>query len=142
MYRATRALKQPESLVRSGTYAWVTGPTYETRADCRFLRDYCGADVVGMSTVPEVVVAHHAGMKVLAMSLVTNSVVGSPYRDLRAEIAAEDSTTTTGGVAQGSAVEQEEAAVSHEEVLEAGQRAAADMGALMEKIVELAAKVL
>jgi purine-nucleoside phosphorylase len=46
--------------MQSGTYAWVTGPSYETRADCKFLRDYCGADMVGMSTVPEVIVARHA----------------------------------------------------------------------------------
>lgn len=46
--------------MQSGTYAWVIGPTYETRADCKFLREYCGADMVGMSTVPEVIVARHA----------------------------------------------------------------------------------
>lgn len=59
-YRAGHELGMKEDLIQSGTYAWVVGPTYETRADCKFLREYCGADMVGMSTVPEVIVARHA----------------------------------------------------------------------------------
>ena len=58
-YRASHELKLTDTLLRSGTYAWVIGPTYETRADCKFLHEYCGADVVGMSTVPEVISARH-----------------------------------------------------------------------------------
>ncbi len=57
--------------VHRGVYAAMTGPNYETRAEYRFLRRI-GVDVVGMSTVPEVLVAAHAGMKVLALSAVTN----------------------------------------------------------------------
>jgi purine-nucleoside phosphorylase len=57
--------------VHRGVYGAVTGPTYETRAESRFLRQL-GADVVGMSTVPEVLVAVHAGLRVLAFSVVTN----------------------------------------------------------------------
>ncbi|MEX0817944.1 MAG: purine-nucleoside phosphorylase, partial [Pirellulaceae bacterium] len=54
-----------------GVYVGVTGPNYETRAEYRFLRRI-GGDVVGMSTVPEVVAAAEAGMRVLALSAVTN----------------------------------------------------------------------
>ncbi|HWC15665.1 MAG TPA: purine-nucleoside phosphorylase [Terriglobales bacterium] len=58
-----------------GVYAAVPGPSYETPAEIRFLRTI-GADVVGMSTVAEVVVARHCGMKVLAISVVTNLAAG------------------------------------------------------------------
>lgn len=58
-------------VVHRGVYAGVLGPNYETRAEYRFLRRI-GADMVGMSTVPEVIVARHALMRVLGFSVITN----------------------------------------------------------------------
>jgi purine-nucleoside phosphorylase len=88
-----------------GVYACMPGPSYETPAEIKMLRTL-GADVVGMSTVPEAIVARHAGMEVLALALVSNAaagVLGTP--------------------------------ITHEEVLEAGRRAAPILARLIERII-------
>jgi purine-nucleoside phosphorylase len=61
-------------MLRHGVYAMVSGPSFESAAELRMLQ-IIGADAVGMSTAPEVVVARHAGMKVLGLSLITNLAV-------------------------------------------------------------------
>jgi purine-nucleoside phosphorylase len=61
--------------LNEGVYAGVSGPSYETPAEIRFLRT-AGADLVGMSTVPEVIAASHMGIKVLGISCVTNMAAG------------------------------------------------------------------
>jgi purine-nucleoside phosphorylase len=88
-----------------GVYAWMSGPSYETPAEIRMLRTL-GADVVGMSTVPEAIVARHAGIEVLAIALVSNAAAG-----------------VTG------------TPISHAEVLEAGHRAAPILARLIERVI-------
>eukprot|EP00035_Acanthoeca_spectabilis_P020939 m.435404 g.435404 ORF g.435404 m.435404 type:complete len:308 (+) comp17844_c0_seq1:61-984(+) len=93
---------------QEGTYAFVCGPSYETPAEIKML-GLMGADVVGMSTVPEVIVASHCGMKVLGLSLVTNVCI-----------------TVVDSVD----------APNHEEVKEMANKRAADMRSLVAYVVE------
>lgn len=87
-----------------------------------------GADVVGMSTVPEIIVARHAGIRVLAFSLVTNVAVleaGSVGNDT--EIQTMSTAELAEHLSKGKA--------NHEEVLEAGREAAKDMQALVKEVL-------
>jgi purine-nucleoside phosphorylase len=88
-----------------GVYAALTGPSYETPAEIRYLR-VIGGDLVGMSTVPEVIAAAHLGIRVLGISCVTNMAAGIL-----------DQPITT------------------EEVLETGERVKADFAALLRAVI-------
>lgn len=103
--RALRLAGAAGMPVHTGVYAGVQGPTFETRAEYEYLRRM-GADAVGMSTVPEVIVAVHAGMKVFALSVITD--LGLPGQLL---------------------------SITHEEVLEAAGRAAPLMTTLFEQMI-------
>jgi purine-nucleoside phosphorylase len=92
--------------VQEGVYLSVTGPTFETRAEYKMIH-VLGADAVGMSTVPEVIVARHMGIPCFAMSVITD--IG---------------------------IREEENVITHEEVLEAAQAAEPRMTAIVKKLVE------
>ncbi|KAF9810988.1 hypothetical protein IEO21_06745 [Rhodonia placenta] len=128
-FLAAHDLALPDAALAEGTYAWVSGPTYETPAEGRFLRA-AGADVVGMSTVPEVLAAREEGMEVLVLSLVTNAVViPETYRSIKEEVKAE---------LAGRPVAQAHAAtVSHDEVLAVGREKAEVMKGVVARIIEL-----
>jgi len=72
---AAQVMSEMGMKVLEGVYAGLSGPSYETPAEIRYLRGI-GADMVGMSTVPEVIVANQAGLKVLGISCITNMAAG------------------------------------------------------------------
>lgn len=128
-FLAAHELSLDDDALAEGTYAWVSGPTYETPAEGRFLR-FAGADLVGMSTIPEVVAAREEGMNVLVLSLVTNFVViPEHYRSIKEEVAAE---------LAGKRVELPKIpVVSHEEVLTISKQKADVMKKLVSRVIEL-----
>jgi purine-nucleoside phosphorylase len=91
--------------LRSGVYAAYSGPSYETPAEIRALRSM-GADMVGMSTVPEVIMANSMGMKVLGLSMITNMAAGMNAKPL-----------------------------SHQDVIKTSNKASAKFGALIKEII-------
>ncbi|NUU99970.1 purine nucleoside phosphorylase [Marinitoga sp. 1154] len=70
--------------VYTGVYLGITGPTFETPAELKMMRNF-GADLVGMSTVPEVIVANHGGIRVLGLSAVTDKAVPDELKPVTAE---------------------------------------------------------
>ena len=81
---AERVAKEKKLPCRTGVYAAMLGPQLETRAEYRWLRAI-GADAVGMSTVPEVIAAAHAGMRVLAVSLVSDLCIPDTLKPVSIE---------------------------------------------------------
>ena len=100
-----RAADELGTTLHDGVYLAVSGPSFETPAEIRAFRTL-GADLVGMSTVPEAIVARHCGLRVAAVSVVTNLAEGMG-----------------------------EVALSHEQTLEEGKRGAAELGPLVRKWV-------
>jgi purine-nucleoside phosphorylase len=109
---ALRVAKDLGFPLHQGVYICLAGPSFETPADLKFLR-LIGVDAVGMSTVPEVTVARHAGMRVLGISGISNVAVMEPT---------------------------EESKAVHEEVLEAGKILVPKLAALLKGIISLLPK--
>lgn len=92
--------------IHEGVLTMITGPTYETKAEYKWLRSM-GADAVGMSTIPEILVAHHSNLKCFSMSLITD--LGVPGKIVK---------------------------ITHEEVLEEARKASYKMEKIVQEIVK------
>ncbi len=79
--QALAIAQQQGTTLHEGVYAWAMGPQFETPAEIRMLR-LVGAQAVGMSTVPETILARHAGLRVLAISMLTNMAAGMDAQTL------------------------------------------------------------
>jgi inosine/guanosine/xanthosine phosphorylase family protein len=93
--RLQAAARRADVHLDRGVYAMVTGPNFETPAEVRML-GIVGADMVGMSTVPETLVARHAGMKVAAVSVVSNLAAGLAGHELTHEETMEEGAKAAG----------------------------------------------
>jgi purine-nucleoside phosphorylase len=103
--KAQKIAKEKNIRCHTGVYAAVTGPTYETRAEYKYIR-VIGSDCVGMSTVPEVIVARHMDLPVFAISIITDM----------------------GGL-------EDVQVITHEEVLRVAQAAEVKMTALIKELI-------
>ena len=92
---ARKCAEEQGITLREGVYIWFSGPSYETPAEIRAAR-ILGADVVGMSTVPEVIVARHCGIRVLGITCITNMAAGILDKPLD-----HDDVLVTGAKARG-----------------------------------------
>ena len=102
---AVAEAKKMKLNLRRGVYCALSGPTYETPAEIRMFREM-GADAVGMSTVPEAIVARHQGLKVLGISCITNLAAG-----------------------------MSEDEINHQEVMETGEKVGASFKELLRRII-------
>jgi purine-nucleoside phosphorylase len=101
---ARQVARDAQIELREGVYIMLAGPSFESPADVNFIR-LIGADAVGMSTVPEVIVARHGGMRVLGISLISNSLAHAHFE------------------------------VNHQEVLAAGKAAVPKLAALLKGVL-------
>ncbi|KAH3902659.1 probable Purine nucleoside phosphorylase [Saccharomycodes ludwigii] len=116
-FQKKEELKIPRQL-HEGTYCFVAGPTFESRAESFLLRNF-GGDTVGMSTVPEVIIARHCGWNILAISVITNKCV----------------METPSSALDDDQIPLDQGKANHDEVLEMGKAASKDLQALIEGIV-------
>ncbi|KAJ2127727.1 Purine nucleoside phosphorylase, partial [Coemansia sp. RSA 678] len=115
--------------LREAVYCFTTGPSSETRAECQAMR-LLGAEVIGTSTVPEVIVARHSGLDVLCLGLVTS--VAAQGEELSAEKAALAALT---GTPQPTIIEEDDILTRKSSVKKGGQRPN-DLNILIQRIVD------